>query len=184
MQFCMSLTWQWVNPGIQDFCIANRSFFHMDINCKGVLGEGRVFSHHLGIPHLPWVSHKTNAKPTNIFKSDLVVLKISSLISRIHTHTYIYIYLLVYTTCLLVQEFPNVRFPGKAQDSITMMFCGLTVCYISIDVMLCRYMCSCVFYFSCTTTTKTNVLETRTDKNNMKTNNHVLETRTHSETIL
>ena len=180
MQFCMSLTWQWVNPGIQDFCIANRSFFHMDINCKGVLGEGRVFSHHLGIPHLPWVSHKTNAKPTNIFKSDLVVLKISSLISKFHTH--IYIYLLVYTTCLLVQEFPNVRFPGKVQDSITMMFCGLTVCYISMDAMLCRYMCSCVFYFSCTTTT--NVLETRTDKNNMKTNNHVLETRTHSETIL
>ena len=169
MQFCMSLTWQGVNPGIQDFCIANRSFFHMDINCKGVLGEGRVFSHHLGIPHLPWVSHKTNAKPTNIFKSDLVVLKISSLISRIS---------------LLVQEFPNVRFPGKVQDSITMMFCGLTVCYISIDVMLCRYMCSCVFYFSCRTTATTNVLETRTDKNNMKTNNHVLETRTHSETIL
>ena len=92
MQFCMSLTWQWVNPGIQDFCIANRSFFHMDINCKGVLGEGRVFSHHLGIPHLPWVSHKTNAKPTNIFKCDLVVFKFSSLISRIHIHIYIYIY--------------------------------------------------------------------------------------------
>ena len=93
MQFCMSLTWQWVNPGTQDFCIANRSFFHMDINCKGVLGEGRVFSHHLGIPHLPWVSHKTNAKPTNIFKFDLVVFKFSSLISKIH----IYIYIRVYT---------------------------------------------------------------------------------------
>ena len=173
------------NPG---FLHSKSFFFHTNINCKGVLGEGRVFSHHLGIPHLPWVSHKTNAKPTNIFKSDLVVLKNSSLISRIHTHTYIYIYLLVYTTCFLFQEFPNVRFPGKVQDSITMMFCGLTVCYISMDAMLCRYMCSCVFYFSCTTTTATttttNVLETRNDKNNMKTNNHVLETRTHSETIL
>ena len=98
MQFCMSLTWQWVNPGIQDFCIANRSFFHMDINCKGVLGEGRVFSHHLGIPHLPWVSHKTNAKSTNILKCDLVVFKFSSLISRIHIYIYI-LYLYTQPAC-------------------------------------------------------------------------------------
>ena len=71
MQLCMSLTWQWVNRGIQDFCIANR-FFNMSINCKEVLGEGKVFPHHLGINHLPWVSRKTNAKPTKIFKSDLL----------------------------------------------------------------------------------------------------------------
>ena len=81
MQFCMSLTWQWVNPGTQDFCIAN-GVFHLSINCKGALREGKVFSHHLGIPHLPWVSHKTKAKPTNTFKSDLVVFKFGSLISR------------------------------------------------------------------------------------------------------
>ena len=71
MHFCMFLTWQWVNPGSQEICIANR-VFHMGINCKGALGEGKVFSYHLGIPHLPWVSHKTKAKPTNTFKSDSV----------------------------------------------------------------------------------------------------------------
>ena len=70
-----------------------------------------------------------------------------------------------------------------------MMFGGFMVCYISIDVMLCRYMCSCVFGFERTTATATttnnhnnnNVLETRTNKNKIKTNNHVLETRTISD---
>ena len=75
------------NPG---FLHSKPFFFHMSINFKGALGEGKVCFHHLGIPHLPWVSHKTNAKPTNIFKCDLVVFKFSSLISRIHIYIYIF----------------------------------------------------------------------------------------------
>ena len=114
LDMAMGESW---NPGF----LHSKSFFNMSINCK-VLGEGKVFPHHLGIHHLPLVSHKTNAKPTNIFKSDLVGFKLSSLISRIHIyiyrytyiHTYIYIYM--YTTCLLVQEFPNVRgFQGRSR---------------------------------------------------------------------
>ena len=115
LDMAMGESW---NPGF----LHSKSFFNMSINCKEVLGEGKVFPHHLGIHHLPLVSHKTNAKPTNIFKSDLVGFKLSSLISRIHIyiyryiHTYIHIYIYMYTTCLLVQEFPNVRgFQGRSR---------------------------------------------------------------------
>ena len=112
LDMAMGESW---NPGF----LHSKSFFKMSINCK-VLGEGKVFPHHLGIHHLPLVSHKTNAKPTNIFKSDLVGFKLSSLISRIHIYiyryTYIHIYIYMYTTCLLVQEFPNVRgFQGRSR---------------------------------------------------------------------
>ena len=65
LDMAMGESW---NPGF----LHSRSFFNMSINCKEVLGEGKVFPHHLGIHHLPWVSRKTNAKPTNIFKSDLL----------------------------------------------------------------------------------------------------------------
>ena len=78
LDMAMGESW---NPGF----LHSKSFFNMSINCK-VLGEGKVFPHHLGIHHLPLVSHKTNAKPTNIFKSDLVGFKLSSLISRIHIY--------------------------------------------------------------------------------------------------
>jgi hypothetical protein len=79
LDMAMGESW---NPGF----LHSKSFFNMSINCKEVLGEGKVFPHHLGIHHLPLVSHKTNAKPTNIFKSDLVGFKLSSLISRIHIY--------------------------------------------------------------------------------------------------
>ena len=113
LDMAMGESW---NPGF----LHSKSFFNMSINCKEVLGEGKVFPHHLGIHHLPLVSHKTNAKPTNIFKSDLVGFKLSSLISRIHIYiyryTYIHTYIYMYTTCLLVQEFPNVRgFQGRSR---------------------------------------------------------------------
>ena len=38
MQCCMSLTWQWVNPEIQDFCIANRSFSYEHKLSRGPWG--------------------------------------------------------------------------------------------------------------------------------------------------
>ena len=88
LDMAMGESW---NPGF----LHSKSFFNMSISCK-VLGEGKVFPHHLGIHHLPLVSHKTNAKPTNIFKSDLVGFKLSSLISRIHIYIYRYTYIHIY----------------------------------------------------------------------------------------
>ena len=90
LDMAMGESW---NPGF----LHSKSFFNMSINCEEVLGEGKVFPHHLGIHHLPLVSHKTNAKPTNIFKSDLVGFKLSSLISRIHIYIYTYIHTYIHT---------------------------------------------------------------------------------------